>query len=226
MSKIKTKETRILHVNDQDRRTRAAKDEAGNMIIEGYAAVYDQRSKLIFEFGEIFNEVIERGAFDEVLQSEGLDVIYTYEHQRSGPMARYKPSRDIKTLTLSSDDYGLKYRAILNNTQLSRDTYARVESGELFENSFVFTIDAEGERWDRGEDGTPLRYVSKVRGLYDVSVVVDGAYSGTDLAVAERSFKEFRDEEEADKPPTPPEPKEPGPDYFQALHEEWLTIKG
>lgn len=225
----KIKEKRILHIAEQDRSTRAAKDEAGNMIIEGYAAVFNQRSRLIFEFGEVFHEIIEPGAFDEVLRSESIDVLYTYDHDDKQPMARFKPARGINTLALSVDDYGLKYRAVLNNTQLSRDTFARVQSGEVFENSFVFIIDATGERWARGEDGTPLRHVAKVRGLYDVSAVVNGAYGNTDMAAAARSFQEFQESETANDAPAVPDVPPvvpPGPDYFQSMYEEFLDITG
>jgi HK97 family phage prohead protease len=205
-----SKETRILHVADQGRQTRALKDTKGNMIITGYASVFNQRSRLIFENGEIFYEIIERGAFDKALNSPDLDVILTYQHNANEPLARLNKARGIKSLELSTDSYGLKYRATLNNSQAAKDTYERVKSGDLFENSFVFTVDATGERWTRGEDGTPLRYVSKVNGLYDVSVVVNGAYANTDVAAAERSFKQHG--------------ATPSQEYFDKLHLEILQL--
>jgi HK97 family phage prohead protease len=207
-----TKETRILHVADQSRQTRALKDIKGNMIITGYASVFNQRSRLIFENGEIFYEIIEHGAFDKALNSPDLDVILTYQHNANEPLARLNKARGIKSLELSTDNYGLKYRATLNNSQAAKDTYERVKSGDLFENSFVFTVDATGERWTRGDDGTPLRYVSKVNGLYDVSVVVNGAYANTDVAAAERSFKQHG--------------ATPSQEYFDKLHLEILQLGG
>jgi HK97 family phage prohead protease len=223
MTKI-AKEKRILHIADKDRHTRALKDDAGNMIIEGYAAVFEQRSRLIFEGGEIFHEIIERGAFDEALASQELDVVYTYQHDTGRPMARLNPSRNIKSLELSTDDYGLKYRATLNNTQLSRDTYAMVEAGDLDEGSFIFSIDARGEAWERGKDGTPLRRVKKVRGLYDVSTVVNGAYANTDLAVASRSLQEYR-EEKKKKKEEEEEEKPPRDNYFDTMYEEIMGLE-
>ena len=73
-------------------------------------------------------------------------------------------------------------------------------------------MDPSGERWSRGQDGTPLRYVSSVSGLFDCSIVVEGAYSNTDVAAAERSYKEQGGS------------AVPPPDYFHKMYEEYLKI--
>ncbi|WP_017732719.1 HK97 family phage prohead protease [Nafulsella turpanensis] len=174
--------------------TRALKDEAGNKIIEGYAAVFNHRSKLLFENGKLFYEVIERGAFDDVLKAEDLDVVFTYQHNRNEPLSRLNRSKGVETLTLSTDEKGLFFRAILNDTTTANDTYKRIDSGEVFECSFVFTVTKEHERWERDEEGNNIRYISKINSLHDVAAVVDGAYSSTDIAVAQRSFEEFQEQ--------------------------------
>lgn len=218
MSKIKTiKEKRILQIADQERHARAHKDDAGNMIIEGYAAVFNQRSRLIFEHGEIFYEMLERSAFDDVLAAEELNVVMAFEH--GGIMARLHKTRGIKTLELSTDDYGLKYRANIANTTAGRDLYELVQRGDLFENSFIFSVGAEGDRWSWGDDGTPLRTITKVRSLHDVSVVIDGAYANTDLMVAARSLKEYREQEQEE------EPEKPTDNYFHADIETLLELE-
>lgn len=219
----KIKETRILSIDDKARHARALKDEEGNKILEGYAAVFGQRSKLIWEWGEIFYEEIERGAFDNALAADDLDVLLTYQHDQRRPLARLHKRKGVKTLELSVDDYGLKFRATLNNTTDANDTWERVNSGDCFECSFVFTVEEAGQRKDKTEEGVPLRYITSVSGLYDVSVVVEGAYANTDVATAERSFKEFA--ESCRNQPEPPA-EEPTQDYFQALEEEWLELKG
>jgi HK97 family phage prohead protease len=214
----KAKEKRILSVSDQARHTRALTDDQGNKVIEGYAAVFDQRSKLIWEWGDIFYEQIERGAFDQALAADDLDVILTYQHNQNNPLARLHKRKGVKSLELSVDDYGLKFRAVLANTQLANDTYELVQRGDLFECSFVFTVSAEGQRWDKTEEGVPLRYISNVSGLFDVSVVVNGAYANTDLQAAERSFKEHNEQE-------PPKPEEPTDNYFHGFQEQLLEIE-
>jgi HK97 family phage prohead protease len=212
----KAKEKRILSVSDQARHTRALTDDQENKVIEGYAAVFEQRSKLIWEWGEIFHEVIERGAFDQVLAADDLDVLLTYQHNQNTPLARLHKRKGVKSLELSVDDYGLKYRAILANTQLANDTYELVKRGDLFENSFVFTV--ASDRWEKDEEGIPLRYVSDISSLHDVSVVVNGAYANTDMQAAERSFKEQEEQES-------PKPEQPTDNYFQADTELFIELE-
>ena len=219
MTKI-AKEKRILPVA-QTKHTRALQDEQGNKSIEGYAAVFDQRSKLIWEWGEIFYEIIERNAFDDVLAADDLDVILTYQHNTNEPLARLNKRRGVQTLALEVDDYGLKFVASLNGTTEANDTWERVRSGDVFECSFIFTVEAAGQRWDKTEEGVPLRYISSVSGLYDVSVVVNGAYANTDLQAAERSYKEHQGEEEQEEE----KPREPNDNYFDAMYEEIMGLE-
>ena len=44
-----------------------------------------------------------------------------------------------------------------------------VERGDIAENSFAFTVD-EGQRWERNAEGVPLRRISRISNLFDVSV--------------------------------------------------------
>lgn len=193
----KNKEQRIVSTtNDYIAR---ALEEEGKKIIEGYAAVFNQKSKLLFENGKEFYEVIENTAFDEILTSDYLDVILTYQHNTNEPLARLNAAKGVQTLSLEVDEYGLKFRANLNNTTVANDTFERVKNGECFECSFIFTVDSSNERWEL-EDGENIRYISKVSGLYDVAVVVDGAYANTDVKVAERSYNQHVKEEKKELP--------------------------
>src|SRR5690606_16750974 len=136
---------------------------------------------------------------DEVLESDTLDVILTYQHNIDEPLARLNVAKGVQTLILEVDEYGLKFRAILNNTTVANDTFERVKNGECFECSFIFTVSSEGEKWVI-EEGENIRYINKVSGLYDVAVVVDGAYSNTDVKVAERSYNQHIKEEKKELP--------------------------
>ena len=111
-------------------------EDNGERYLEGYASVFNQRSKIIFENNRLFYEVINRNAFDDVLQSSDLNVILTFNHDRGRVMARTKSG----ALELSTDDYGLKYKAKVPNTTLGNDVYELVSRGDLFENSFAFAV--------------------------------------------------------------------------------------
>jgi HK97 family phage prohead protease len=190
------KELRFQNLGEH--KLRSIEGEDGKRYIEGYAILFNQRSKLIFENGEVFYEHIERSALDGLLQrKEELDVLYTYQHNISSPMARYNPEKGVENLTFEADDIGLKFRAEVPNTTLGNDTYELVRSGVLYETSFIFTVDSKGQRWERDEDGNLLRFISRFTGLYDISTVVNAAYDGTSSKVARADFEELIPKEEA-----------------------------
>jgi len=151
---------------------RAAGDDS--LVIEGYAANFEQRTDLGY-----FKEEIARGAFDDVMED---DVRLLLNHE-GAPMARTTNG----TLELSIDDTGLKYRAALADTQDGRDLYKLIKRGDITQSSFAFTI-AEQE-WS--EDRS-TRTVTKMARLLDVSPVTYPAYPTT--TVAARQMAEVKPE--------------------------------
>jgi len=177
-------EKRIL-VSSEDIRFRAIEKD-GKRFIEGYAAVFNKRSKLIMEFGELFYEELEKGSFDDVLR-QNPDVYFSPNHSRDQLIAR--TTND--TLTLKADKTGLFMRAEVPDVSYANDLYTLIANETLFEMSFAFSVDPEGFRWSETDEGVPLRIITKVRNLVDVSVVTKGAYA--DTTVAARELKEHRD---------------------------------
>lgn len=164
-------------------------EEDNKRYIVGYAALFNQESRLLTENGKKFNEVLTRTAFDEVLNSPNLDVIYNYNHNNEKLVARTSSG----SLQLSVDDKGLMFRAEVPNVSYANDLYVLVQRGDLSANSFAFNIGNEGQKWEKRSDGTFLRTVSKVKGLYDVSTVNHPAYPNT--SVAARSIDEIEKQE-------------------------------
>lgn len=161
-----------------------ADEENGKRYIEGYAIVFNQRSKLIREWGETFYEIIEPSAPDNVLQRENLNVIATVDHSPAKMLGRTLSG----TLQLEKDNRGLKYRIEVPDTQLGRDMAALIERGDYFESSFIFSIAENGYRYDRGED-IPVRYISNFDSLRDVSIVIDGAYANTEVKMRSQEWE-------------------------------------
>ena len=156
----------------------------------GYAAVFNKKSKLIFERGKLFFEIIKQGAFDRVLSEPDLDVILVLNHERIYNLGRTKS----KNLELSVDETGLKFRALVPNTTLGNDTWEMVDRGDYTDCSFQFSTDAKGEDWIRDQDGTLLHIVREVSGLYDVTIcTLHGAYSDTvvDTETISRMYNEL-----------------------------------
>lgn len=173
-----------------------ADEEKGKRYLEGYAIIFNQRSKLIKEWGETFFEVIEPTAADNVLANEGLNVIATVDHSRAKMLGRNKSG----TLELVKDERGLKYIIEVPNTTLGNDMYEMVKRGDYFESSFIFTIAEKGVRTDTSED-IPVRYISDFENMYDVSIVIDGAYANT-IAAARAKEYDGQNEPEPSHEPT------------------------
>ena len=142
--------------------TLETREENGERIIEGYAAVYGVEA----DIGS-FKETISRGAFDNVLNNENLDCRALINHDPSLIIGRTKSG----SLELTSDDVGLKYRVKLGNQQYATDLYESIQRGDISQSSFAFTI--KNQTWNESRS---KRSVDEVAVLLDVSPVCYPAF--------------------------------------------------
>jgi uncharacterized protein len=162
-------------------------EESGKNYIDFYPSVFNQRSKLIREWGEVFFEIISPSAFSNVLKDPALNTIATVDHDRSKMIGRTKSG----TLQLSVDSKGLKASLEIPDTNLGRDLQVMIERGDYFECSFIYTIAEGGVHYDRSEE-IPVRTITDIDRLYDVSIVVDGAFANT---IIKKRALELEDDE-------------------------------
>lgn len=177
-------ERRFFIPKEEDLSIRAYENDKGEKFIEGYAAVYNVYSRILSEDGIPFREIILPNSFDSVLTREDLDVIYNFNHDRDKVFARTLS----QTLTLSSDEKGLKFTAKIDpNISEANDLYLRIKRGDIFENSFAFRIvDENKQEWryeNVGDEEILTRTIKGFDGLYDVSSVTNAAYPNTSLNV-------------------------------------------
>lgn len=150
----------------------ARAENEGEMVIEGYAVVFGQRT-LIGDEKYGFYEIIDRDAFKGADLS---DVPLKYNHTDAVPiLARTRNG----SLTLNADEKGLFMRGTLLDTQDARDMYKRVESKLIDKMSFAFTVDSE--EWDDSTLPVPTRTIKRFKRIWDVSVVDIPAYDGTSV---------------------------------------------
>lgn len=168
----------------------------------GYAAKFNTRSENMgFESVEMY-EIIEPGAFDDVLKD---DVRALFNHDSSAILARSKNGEG--TLSIGVDETGLWYRFSPPDTQAGRDLTVSLERGDIDQSSFGFLVEKEGEKWERSRDGDGptiyVRTIKKISRLFDVSPVTFPAYA--DATVALRSLEEFQKGVPSDEPEPPEE---------------------
>lgn len=155
-------------------------DESG-IKVEGYAAVFDERTNI----AGMFEEVIERGAFEDAIGRD--DVVFLINHEGL-PLARTRSG----TLTLTEDKHGLKIETTLDADDPDVKSIAgKMKRGDLDKMSFAFYPDVQ--EWDESGD-LPLRTIKRAS-LYDVSIVTTPAYDGTEIAL--RSLEASRPSETA-----------------------------
>lgn len=145
--------------------------------IAGYAIVWDTPSTNL-----PFIEVIQSGALDGVDLSK---VLALYNHDFANVLGRV----DSGTLKLDVDKHGLHFTLDIPDTTLGRDVYTQIKNGNLSGLSFRFTIADGGESW-KNVNGKPVRYISKIATMREISIVSVPAYDDTSVEVT-RSFKEF-----------------------------------
>jgi len=183
-------ERRIIDVKLE---TREHNDESPKIV--GYASVFNSLSENLGGF----REQIEPGAFDDAL---GDDVRALFNHDPNMILGRTTAG----TLSISSDENGLRYEIDPPNTTVGRDLMVSLQRGDITQSSFGFTV--EDDSWSEDDDGRVIRTIHKVRNLFDVSPVTYPAYPEASVSaraldkVAEmRKPPEETDEEIQDETP-------------------------
>jgi len=190
---LPNRESRFLSASVE---LRAAAETEKPPIVRGYAAKFNSRSENLGGSSHQFFEIIQPGAFDDVLND---DVRALLNHESSAILARSKNGEG--SLKIGTDETGLWYEFEAPDTQIGRDLVTSLKRGDIDQSSFSFTVEKEGESWESKQDGdgpmVHVRTIKKVARLYDVSPVTYPAYP--DATVALRSLEEFT------KAETPPE---------------------
>lgn len=166
MSKI---DKEIRYINE----VRASED---SRIVEGYALVFDSNSE---DMG--FTEIINKNAItDEIIARSDVFCWLNHDEKR-GCLGRSKKGKG--SLKLSIDDRGLKYEFTAPKTALGDEILESLRRGDITSSSFAFSLptDGSGEKWEKKEDGTHIRTITKFERIYDVSPVYTPAYNDTTI---------------------------------------------
>ena len=153
---------------------RAENDEKRGSIVTGQPIVYGERTDLGW-----YDEVIEAGALDT---TDLKDVRFLVNHNTDMiPLARSRNNTPNSTMQLIPNEGGLGFRADLDteNNSDSRNLYSAVSRGDITGMSFMFIV--EGDRWDDVDTDHPVRHVTSIRRVLEISAVTFPAYSQTSI---------------------------------------------
>lgn len=153
--------------------------EIAGDILRGHAAVFDSLAKLPTGY-----EAIDRGAFDDVLARDDLDVRALVNHDPSQLLGRTP-----NTLRLSTDKTGLAFEVDLPDTRAAHDIRTLIRRGDISGASFGFVPGATVR--SHAPDGRPVTTHMSVSRLLDVSVVTYPAYGDASVQLRHRSLWAF-----------------------------------
>lgn len=152
---------------------KAEKSDIGK-VITGRPIVYNSRTDL-----GLFDEIIDVGALSN---TDLTDVRFLVNHDVSKiPLARSRRNNGNSTMHLVVDEAGMGIRVNLDteNNSEARALYSAVERGDISGMSFMFAI--RGEKWEELDSDHPVRRITDISTVVEVSAVTFPAYEATTI---------------------------------------------
>ena len=206
-------EKRITRCYNMSLEAREAEDE-GKGIVEGMAIVYNAKTDIGW-----FDEIIEQNALEH---TDMKDVRMLVNHDTSMiPLARSRNNTANSTLQLIPELNGLKIRAKLDieNNADAKSLYSAIQRGDISGMSFMFEVD--GEAWEDEMSDHPLRRITSISKIYEVSAVTFPAYEQTEInARSKEELDSYLSSLESEKKAQPLDSDKAGDDIETKQREE------
>jgi len=192
--------------------------------ISGTAIVFNKESVLL---DNMFTEIIKPEAVtQELLDSSDILMLLNHEDYQM-PLARRKMGAG--TLSASITQSGVDFNFVAKKTPLGEEALQGVRAKDVDSCSFAFRVAEGGDEWVNRPDGTWLRTITKLEGLYDFSIVTSPAYIETSVRSLDKVKSieaERRNEPPTDPPSDPPAPtKDPPADPDEAINNYYATFE-
>ena len=145
-------------------------------IIEGYPIVFNQRTAI----GDFFFEEIDSHALDNADLS---DIKFMVNHDDGMiPLARHRRGKR-STMDINIDNAGLHIttRLDIEKNETARALCSAVDRGDIEDMSFAFGVEVSGDEWFDLDKPMPIRRITKISRVFEVSAVNDGAYAQTSI---------------------------------------------
>lgn len=153
--------------------------------IFGYGAVFNSDSMVMrTSRGEKFIERIERGAFDHLLDDNGIMILFN--HDANFPLARNK-----RSATIGADETGLWYSFEPPTSPMGQNIQESIRRGDVKTSSFSFKVSEQNEHWEIRKGEPSIRTIKKFDKVFDLGPVTFEAYP--DTMVITRNYSVFDD---------------------------------
>ena len=155
-----------------------AEETEQDAVIEGYPIVFGQET----DMGD-WREVIDAEAVGDgkILRDVALMVGHDFGMI---PLAHSRRNNGSGTMTLTADEHGVKMLAVLDvkNNPKAQEAYSAIRRGDISGMSFAFVVDKEA--WEDLDTEKPLRRITGISDIFEVSLVAFPAYKGTSVQAA------------------------------------------
>ena len=155
-----------------------AEETEQDAVIEGYPIVFGQET----DMGD-WREVIDAEAVGDgkILRDVALMVGHDFGMI---PLAHSRRNNGSGTMTLTVDEHGVKMLAVLDvkNNPKAQEAYSAIRRGDISGMSFAFVVDKEA--WEDLDTEKPLRRITGISDIFEVSLVAFPAYKGTSVQAA------------------------------------------
>ena len=156
---------------------RAEENEQHGTYITGTPIVFGQETDLGW-----YREKIDKDALTE---TDLKDVRFLIGHNDRGiPLARSRNNNENSTMQLTIVPEGMDIRVDLDTeeNQDARTLYSAVKRGDISGMSFMFTVDKSA--WEEEDTPNPIRRITHIDKVFEVSAVAFPAYDQTTLQAA------------------------------------------
>ena len=169
---MKNRETRTYQLE-----IRAEQNEEHGSFITGRPIVFNANTDLGY-----YTERIATGALDK---TDLRDVRFLVNHNTDMiPLARSRNNNANSTMQMSIDENGMNIRVDLDTegNPEAKSLYSAVKRGDVSGMSFMFTVD--GDSWEGLESDHPIRTITSISKVFEVSAVTFPAYEQTSIEAA------------------------------------------
>lgn len=144
----------------------------------------------------VFNREADLGFFREIIAPEALvktdlkDVRLCLNHDTNYVYARSRNNNENSTMQLFVDDVGLRFVAKLaiNESPKAKDFYSAIKRKDMDKMSFMFRV--RGEEWEGLETESPLRRITDIGEVVEISMVTFPAYDSTEIQARSKAALE------------------------------------
>ena len=169
---MKNRETRTYQLE-----IRAEQNEEHGSFITGRPIVFNANTDLGY-----YTERIATGALDK---TDLRDVRFLVNHNTDMiPLARSRNNNANSTMQMSIDENGMNIRVDLDTegNPEAKSLYSAVKRGDVSGMSFMFTVDEDS--WEGLESDHPIRTITSISKVFEVSAVTFPAYEQTSIEAA------------------------------------------